>query len=103
MGQSASTPKEVDYSNAPTLGYRVLGVQPNSPASDAGLVSFFDFLVGSNGRMLFGGGDDDHDEEDDGEEAGDIDFVGLLQNHIGKPVELCKLSMNFPSLVFSMI
>jgi len=94
MGQSASTQKEVDYSNAPTLGYRVLGVQPNSPASDAGLVSFFDFLVGSNGRMLFGGGGDDDDDdvddnnEDVAEEAGDIDFVGLLQDHIGKPVEL---------------
>lgn len=28
-----------------TLGYRVLGVQPDSPASEAGLVSFLDFLV----------------------------------------------------------
>ena len=29
------------------VGYRVLGVQPNSPASQAGLVSFFDFIVAS--------------------------------------------------------
>ena len=26
------------------VGYRVLGVQPDSPASKGGLVSFFDFL-----------------------------------------------------------
>jgi C-terminal processing protease CtpA/Prc len=30
----------------------VLGVQPNSPASTGGLVSFFDFVVAANGRPL---------------------------------------------------
>lgn len=32
-------------------GYRVLGVQPNSPASKVGLVSFFDFIIGADGEM----------------------------------------------------
>ncbi|CAM9601719.1 unnamed protein product, partial [Choristocarpus tenellus] len=34
------------------VGYRVLGVQPNSPASEVGLVSFFDFIVAANGLPL---------------------------------------------------
>eukprot|EP01038_Epipyxis_sp_PR26KG_P005141 gene5141-7160_t len=34
------------------VGYRVLGVQPNSPASRGGLVSFFDFIVQANGIPL---------------------------------------------------
>jgi hypothetical protein len=31
------------------IGYRVLGVQPDSPAAKIGLVSFFDFIVAANG------------------------------------------------------
>ena len=31
------------------VGYRVLGVQPDSPAAKVGLVSFFDFIVSANG------------------------------------------------------
>ena len=56
MGNEASTydDPEDKFDGIDTLGYRVLGVQPNSPASSAGLVSFFDFLVGCNGRMLLG-------------------------------------------------
>ena len=34
------------------VGYRVLGVQPNSPAEKGGLVSFFDFIVEANGIPL---------------------------------------------------
>ena len=34
------------------VGYRVLGVQPNSPASAVGLVGFFDFIVAANGKLL---------------------------------------------------
>lgn len=34
------------------LGYRVLGVQPQSPAAKGGLVSFFDFIVAANGVPL---------------------------------------------------
>jgi hypothetical protein len=111
-----------------TLGYRVLGVQPNSPgtrtlrnlffvvindastthaeiyacwlcdtthlsmhfcfstASQAGLVSFFDFIVGANEQMLLGSGEG----LEDGEEYDDVDFPGLLRENIGKPVQLCK-------------
>ena len=34
------------------VGYRVLGVQPNSPAEKGGLVSFFDFIISANGIPL---------------------------------------------------
>lgn len=46
MGQGASQ-EELD-----SVGYRVLGVQPNSPAASAGLVSFFDFVVAANSYPL---------------------------------------------------
>lgn len=48
MGTSASVEDDA-YSK---VGYRVLGVQPNSPASRIGLVSFFDFIVAANGVPL---------------------------------------------------
>ncbi len=35
-----------------TVGFRVLGVQPQSPAEQVGLVSFFDFIVAVNGVPL---------------------------------------------------
>ena len=35
-----------------TVGFRVLGVQPQSPAEQVGLVSFFDFIVAVNGVAL---------------------------------------------------
>ena len=62
MGNDASSPEGDDdypdefakFEGVETLGYRVLGVQPESPAAKAGLVSFLDFLVGANGRMLLG-------------------------------------------------
>ncbi len=69
-----------------TLGYRVLGVQPNSPASVAGLVSFLDFLVGCNGQMLLGSGEG----LQEGEEYDDIDFPELLKENTGKELELRK-------------
>jgi len=71
-----------------TLGYRVLGVQPNSPASKAGLVSFLDFLVGANDRMLLGSGEG----LEDGEEYDDVDLPGLLEENKNakKPVEFRK-------------
>ena len=34
------------------MGYRVLGVQANSPAAKGGLVSFFDFIVQAHGIPL---------------------------------------------------
>ena len=91
MGNSSTTPLAPgedldDFDGIETLGYRVLGVQPDSPASKAGLVSFFDFLVGANGQMLLGSGE----ELEEGDEYDDVDFPALLLAHKGKPVELCK-------------
>ena len=69
-----------------TLGYRVLGVQPNSPAASAGLVSFFDFLVGADDQMLLGSGE----SLEPGQEYDDVDIPALLEKNIGKPIEFCK-------------
>jgi len=89
MGNSESAPPDAgtsidDFDGVETLGYRVLGVQPNSPASAAGLVSFFDFLIGADGQMLLGSGE----ELEDGEEYDDIDFPALLERFKGKPLQL---------------
>ncbi len=46
MGNSASQ-EEVDK-----VGYRVLGVQPNSPGCKCGLVAFFDIIICANGIPL---------------------------------------------------
>ena len=96
MGNSATTPDHDggdgddpnmdEFDGIETLGYRVLGVQPNSPASAAGLVSFFDFIVGANGERLLASGEG----LEEGEEYDDIDFPALLMEHKGKPVELRK-------------
>mmetsp|Transcript_11567 Transcript_11567/g.16987 ORF Transcript_11567/g.16987 Transcript_11567/m.16987 type:complete len:351 (-) Transcript_11567:68-1120(-) len=87
MGNSESV-EEVDefekFDGIETLGYRVLGVQPNSPASQAGLVSFFDFMVGANGKMLLGSGEG----LEDGDEYDDVDLPALLKDSLGKKVEL---------------
>jgi hypothetical protein len=74
------------FDGSDTLGYRVLGVQPDSPAAAAGLVSFLDFLIGGNGQMLLGSGDD----LDEGDEYDDIDLPGLLLEHKGTEMEFCK-------------
>ncbi|KAJ8601958.1 hypothetical protein CTAYLR_004447 [Chrysophaeum taylorii] len=42
----------VSAEEAEAVGYRVLGVQPASPASGAGLVSFLDFVVECDGTEL---------------------------------------------------
>jgi len=90
MGNSATGGYEDDeheldkFDGIETLGYRVLGVQPNSPASQAGLVSFFDFLVGANGQMLLGSGE----ELEEGDEYDDIDFPAMLMEHKGRELEL---------------
>ena len=90
MGNSASSYDENDlldpFDGIETLGYRVLGVQPDSPASKAGLVSFLDFLVGANGKMLLGSGEG----LQEGEEYDDVDLPALLEEHKGKELELCK-------------
>lgn len=92
MGNEASSPdydgdgpdEFSKFDGVETLGYRVLGVQPNSPASAAGLVSFLDFLVGCNGEMLMGSGDG----LEEGDEYADLDFPGLLKENAGKELEL---------------
>jgi hypothetical protein len=35
-----------------TSGFHVLHVTPNSPGEQAGIVSFFDFIVAANGVLL---------------------------------------------------
>lgn len=48
MGNSNSSTED----DMTRVGYRVLGVQANSPAAKGGLVSFFDFIVQANGIPL---------------------------------------------------
>ena len=97
MGNDASSPEDdypdeyAKFDGIETLGYRVLGVQPNSPAAQAGLVSFLDFLVGCNGEMLMGNGEG----LEEGDEYNDIDFPSLLKDNVGKELELCKLLIFF--------
>jgi hypothetical protein len=64
-----------------------LGVQPNSPASKAGLVSFFDFLVGVNGQLLFDNGSNANGDSDYFE---DLDFVAIIKDNVDTELELCK-------------
>jgi hypothetical protein len=60
--------------NYPPVGYRVLGVQSNSPASFTGLVAYFDFVIAANNVPL---------------KAIDTTFIGLIQ-----------VSFLFPSFAF---
>lgn len=64
-----------------------MGVQPNSPASKAGLVSFFDFLVGVNGQLLFDNGTNASGDSDYFE---DLDFVAIIKDNVDTELELCK-------------
>ena len=94
MGNSESSDAH-KFDGCETLGYRVLGVQPDSPASRAGLVSFFDFLVGANGQLLFG-----IDDGSGGEYFEDVDFPSLLKSSVDQEVELCKFQGTTKSLVY---
>ena len=91
MGNATSTDHDASaddldpFDGIDTLGYRVLGVQPNSPASTAGLVSFLDFLVGANQQMLLGSGA----ELQEGQEYDDVDLPALLEKHKNEPIEFC--------------
>lgn len=97
MGNSASADyahdndrdNEDPFDGADTLGYRVLGVQPNSPASKAGLVSFLDFLVGADGKMLLGSGED----LQEGDEYDDVDLPALLKETVNQQIEFCKFPL----------
>ena len=89
MGNSGSQEEYDEYDKfdgIDTLGYRVLGVQPDSPASRAGLVSFFDFMVGMNGKLLLGSGEG----LQEGDEYDDVDLPAVLRDHLGKELELRK-------------
>jgi hypothetical protein len=101
MGNSIATSGEEDpqdpFDGVETLGYRVLGVQPNSPASRAGLVSFLDFLVGAENKMLLGSGEG----LDEGEEYDDTDLPALLEKSKNKPVEFRKCSRIYNRLSLS--
>lgn len=91
-------PTSTQFDGIETLGYRILGVQPNSPASRAGLVSFFDFLVGVNGQLMFGCEEVDDENGDGGGGGGggsgngeyfeDVDFPALLKGSINQEIEL---------------
>lgn len=58
MGNEASTlsPRNDgegdEFPEAAYCGFRVLGIQEQSPASRAGFVSFFDFILEANGIRL---------------------------------------------------
>jgi hypothetical protein len=75
--------EEDPFDGVDTLGYRVLGVQPDSPAAMAGLVSFLDFLIGVDEKMLLGSGE--HLEP--GEEYDDVDLPAFLEEKKGQVVE----------------
>lgn len=89
MGNGPSNGHDHQFDGCTTLGYRILGVQPDSPASRAGLVSFFDFLVGVNGQLLFDNGAKSGEEDGgDDEFFEDLDFVAILKDHVDKEIEL---------------
>jgi len=88
MGQSSSSGLD---NKSKTRGYRVLGVQPLSPASSAGLVSFFDFLVGCQGRMLLGGLSENPGEEED------MNFISTLKENLNRPLELLVFNIKSQS------
>ena len=65
---AANTDLEEKYAdllrNFPPVGYRVLGIQSQSPASYTGLVAYFDFIVAANNVPL---------------KAIDTTFIGLIK------------------------
>ena len=105
MGNTSSNPDDdydednIDpFDGIDTLGYRVLGVQPNSPASAAGLVSFLDFLVGADNQMLLGSGEG----LEPGDEYDDVDLPALLNERKGQEMEFCESGSVVVLLSFSM-
>ena len=70
MGNAESYEQETTL-----VGYRVLGVQPNSPASSVGLVSFFDFVVAANNVPL---------------KVLDSTFVDMIRGSEDKPLPCAK-------------
>jgi hypothetical protein len=102
MGNTESNQEDShEFDGCETLGYRVLGVQPNSPAARAGLVSFFDFLVGANGQLLFGINAQEEASRStkknntDDEYFEDVDFPALLKGNVNQEIELCKWMVSY--------
>eukprot|EP01114_Cavostelium_apophysatum_P023852 TRINITY_DN9119_c0_g1_i2.p1 TRINITY_DN9119_c0_g1~~TRINITY_DN9119_c0_g1_i2.p1 ORF type:complete len:356 (+),score=60.92 TRINITY_DN9119_c0_g1_i2:46-1113(+) len=76
MGNSASSESD----STPQVGYHVLQVQPSSPGSQAGLQSFFDFIVEAQGAPLM---------------KEDSTFVEILKSNLGKQVKLIVYNTKF--------
>jgi hypothetical protein len=53
-------------------------------------VSFFDFLVGVNGQLLF---DNGSNANGDSEYFEDLDFVAIIKDNVDMELELCKYNM----------
>ena len=112
MGNSlisgASLLLEGDIENIRPLnaGYRILGIHPNTAASRAGLVSFFDFIVGCNDKLLFPPKvsegsvlfqDDGSQLSSQTEEEGPIDLVDEIRKAILANDEINLLVFNIKS------
>ena len=70
--------------NYPPLGYRVLGIQAESPASYTGLVAFFDFIIAANNIPL---------------RTLDTTFIGLIQVRPYKALILLTFQARFIDMI----
>lgn len=52
-------------------------------------MSFFDFLVGANGKILLGSGEG----LEEGEEYDDFDFPALCQEFLNKPLDYVSVEL----------
>jgi len=77
MGAAESNP------DTPKFGYHVLQVQPGSPGENAGLASFFDFVVAAGGVHF--------DRED-------TRFVDALKSNLGKDLSIVVYNLRTDSL-----
>ncbi|RQM21615.1 hypothetical protein B5M09_007431 [Aphanomyces astaci] len=68
--QSTAATQVVDDQGNDHVGFRVLGIQENSPAAVVGFVSFFDFILSANGIRL------------------DSTFMELIARSEDKPLQL---------------
>ncbi|RHY10633.1 hypothetical protein DYB26_001820 [Aphanomyces astaci] len=71
--QSTAATQVVDDQGNDHVGFRVLGIQENSPAAVVGFVSFFDFILSANGIRL---------------DTKDSTFMELIARSEDKPLQL---------------
>ncbi|RHY31152.1 hypothetical protein DYB32_003721 [Aphanomyces invadans] len=71
--QSSAAAQAADAHGSDHVGFRVLGIQENSPASVVGFVSFFDFILSANGIRL---------------DTKDSTFMELIARSEDKPMQL---------------